>query len=124
VVVIERSPVSASSTTIIFPRHRLGHAQDEPIPANRRCDGQSNAGVATGRLDKRQPGPQHSLAFSVLDERHAESILHASTRVAHFKLGDEPAEQTPSQASKFNHRRLAHRCCEITTDHGLWTFPL
>lgn len=99
-------------------RHGFWHRQDQPVTADRRDEGEPDAGVAAGRLDDRRPGPQDPAALGVLDQRDAEAVLDAPAGISHLQLRDYPTRKPAGEAFQLHHRGPADGRGEVTKDHA------
>jgi len=64
--------------------------------------------VAASWFNYRHSLAQRPSVLGVINERDANSILDAATRIPHFQFGNDPTKQSPPDACEFHHRRLAN----------------
>jgi len=64
--------------------------------------------VAAGWFDYRHSSAQHPSVLGVINERDANSVLDAATRIPHFQFGNDLTRQSPPHPCEFHHRRLAN----------------
>ena len=67
-------------------RHRFRHGQDQPVAARGADEGESDAGIARGRLDQDRARPEPALGLHRLDHADPDAVLDAADRVEEFEL--------------------------------------
>ncbi len=87
--------------------HRLAHHDHERIPFDRGDHGQSDTGVAAGRLENSLAGRQRTLALGLLDHLECNAILDAAGGVEALQLGENFHPRIGVEPVDLHHRRAA-----------------
>ena len=93
--------------------HLVRHGADQPVALDRRGHGETDAGVAAGRLDERPTRLEQSAALGVLEHRHADAILHRIPRVRGLDLRQQQRPYLASDAREVKHRRVADQLQDV-----------
>jgi hypothetical protein len=86
-------------------RHRFGHDEDELVALDRSNHGQTDAGVARGRLDDGAAGLEAAVSLRSLDHRQCDAVLDRTAGIGAFAL--HPYLVVGKQAGEANVRGIA-----------------
>ena len=92
-----------------FLRHLVRHREDALVALERRGDGKRDAGVAARAFDDRAAGLQRSVALGLLDDRHADPVLHRAAGIVDLGLRPDRRADAARDAREPDQRRPAHR---------------
>ena len=90
--------------------HGFGHGENEAVALYRCHPRQSDAGIATGRLDNHAAGLQFARLFGVLNHGKCHPVLYATTGVVILELDKQTCLEAEFlfDVRYFEQRRVAH----------------
>ena len=93
----------------LFLRHLVGHREDALVALERRGDREPDTGVAARPFHDRSAGLELSFALRLLDDRHADAVLHRAAGIEELRLAVHRRANAARDAVEANERRPADR---------------